>query len=77
MDEQLLRRSVLIANARRDTAIIENVTADNNGWPRPHSDADLASLRLDVDVAAYEARAAGVNIDDLVGRNVGRLEGGS
>jgi len=45
----------------------------------PHLVTDEVSMTLLMQglITAYEARAAGVNIDDLVGRNVGRLEGGS
>jgi hypothetical protein len=77
MDEQRIRRDVLKAKGRRNIALLANVTADTAGEARPYSDADMAALQLDIDLVAYEARSAGVYIDDLVGRSVGRLHGGS
>lgn len=68
-----LRQALTEAKKRRNDATVANAQADDAGAPRPHSDADLESLRLAVDVAALEARSAGCEVDDIVGPNVGRL----
>jgi len=69
-----LRSAIVDAKRTRNQAMVDNAAADDAGAPRPHTDADLEAMRLAVDLAAFEARDAGVGIDDLVGPNVGWLE---
>lgn len=71
-----LRAAVTEAKRRRNDAGRANAHAENAGIPAPHTDDDMAALRLAVDVAALEARNAGCEVDDIVGPNVGNLDAG-
>lgn len=55
----------------RNRALTANAVAHEAGREHPHSADDLEVLRLMISVAAREARAGGVNVDDLVPPNVG------
>jgi hypothetical protein len=68
-----LRRKVIEAKAARNDALRENARDENDETRKRHSEADIAAMRLAVDVAALEARQAGCDIGDLVGPNVGEL----
>lgn len=68
-----LRDDVIAAKRERNNAQIANARAEDAGRPPLHSDADMAALRLAVDMASMEARSAGCDIDDLVGPHVGNL----
>lgn len=66
-----LRNNLMNTKAARNRALTENANAENEGRSQPHSDLDLSHLRSSVELAAGAARAAGCDIDDLVGPNVG------
>lgn len=73
--ENKWRARLIRAKRARNRAVMAYAYAKNDGRPSPYSDEDIEAYRLAVDVAALEARNAGVDISDLVGPNVGNLNG--
>lgn len=69
------RARLIAAKRARNTALKGYAYAKNDGRPSPYSEEDIQAYRLAVDVAALEARNAGVDISDLVGPDVGILDG--
>jgi hypothetical protein len=67
------RARLIAAKKARNEAVKAYAFAKNDGRPSRFSEEDIQAFRLAVDVAAFEARNAGVDISDLVGPEVGNL----
>lgn len=66
-----LRRRIVDAKRARNQAGTANAEARDAGQEPPYSEGDMMEFRAAVHMAAFRARAAGCNVDDLVGPNVG------
>lgn len=73
-EAQALRDRLAIAKVTRDDALRADAEAENRGLRPPNGPDGLARARQAVDDAAKAARSAGVDVSDLVGPNVGRLD---
>jgi hypothetical protein len=71
MSSDELREHLQLTRMVVNRARIDNATAENEGRALPYSDEDLVEIRRRVHEAAARARAAGVDISDLVPDAVG------
>ena len=73
-DDKVLRLRLVRAKRQYEDAVRLNDDAWRRGRPQLFDEATVDWLRMAVEIAALEARKAGVNIDDLAGPEFGRFD---
>lgn len=66
----LVEELILVASAR-NLAMKDNARAANDRKPFPYTAVEIRELRLQVHKAAARARAAGCDLNNIVGCDVG------